>query len=200
MSEDSKQTNGQEPREPENQEAPGAQSNGGEGQEPEPKTYDADYVRKLRAEAAKYRKERNEFEKRLKELEEAEKQRERAKLDEVERLKLERDEALARAQEAMTISQRRLMRSAVIAEAAKMGFLDPTDAWRMIDENEITINDEGDVVGADKAIKALAKAKPYLLKKSESHDINANDGRGKGRGRQADQKARIEELRRRFRI
>jgi len=47
---------------------------------------------------------------------------------------------------------------------------DPKDAFKLLDLSEVEIDEEGDIEGLDEAIKALAKAKPYLLLKEDADD------------------------------
>jgi len=55
-----------------------------------------------------------------------------------------------------------LMRTTVVAEATRQGFFDPDDAYGLLDLSKLTVEDDK-VEGVEEALKALAKAKPYLL-------------------------------------
>lgn len=174
-----------------------------EGQGSESGKFDAAYVQQLRAEAAKHRTERNAFEKRLKEFEAKESERKKSEMSELERLKVELAEAKQSAEAAQRISQERLVRGAIIAEAAKAGFVDPDDAWRLVNASDtsITVDENGQVAGTDKAIKILIKTKPYLVKTAAAAaNVNAADGRGNGQASAEQQQAKLAELRQRFRI
>lgn len=57
-----------------------------------------------------------------------------------------------------------VLRSAIVAAAAKAGMADPADAYSLLDKSKIEIKDDDTVTGIEEAIKALAEAKPYLLK------------------------------------
>jgi len=62
-----------------------------------------------------------------------------------------------------------MLRHAIEIGAAGLKFVDPKDAFNLIDLGEIEIDeDTGEVSGVDKALKALAKAKPYLIASEES--------------------------------
>ena len=144
--------------------------------------------------------ERSDLQARLEELEKAKTDSDRAEMDEIERLKLELTEAQTSTAEAVATSRTASLRSAVEREAAKAGFNDLADAWRMASLDDLEIDEAGNVNGADKAIKALAKAKPYLLRPAaESTNIDATDGRGEGK-QSTDPKAYQAELRQRFRL
>ena len=155
--------------------------------------FDEAYVKSLRQEAASYRT-------KLRELERAEEERQRAQMSELDRLKADLAEAQEAQAQAVALANERLIRSAVVAEASQAGFADPGDAWRMLDHDGFTVNEHGEVEGVDKAIKALVKTKPYLLRKTQpSASINADQGRGNGK-RVEDPQAVEARLRQRFRI
>lgn len=141
------------------------------------------------AEAAKRRKE-------LKRFEEDEQKRKDAELSESERLQKE----LAAAQAAQADAEARvndvLLRSEVERAAVKAGFVDPEVAYQLADLSEVEIDEEdGSVSGADKAVKALAKEKPYLLRQPDKPDIDAGT-RGGSDGKGQD----VEAIKRRFGI
>lgn len=71
----------------------------------------------------------------------------------------ERDAALERAK--ITT-----VRSAVIAAASKAGAVDPDDVFALLKKDAVTIGDDGQVTGAEEAVKALLDAKPHLVGKS----------------------------------
>lgn len=79
-----------------------------------------------------------------------------------ERLKAEKaeSEAKAKAAEDMLLAVRK--ETAVIAAAAKLGATDPEDVWALINKEGLDIGTDGKVIGADKAVEDLLKAKPYL--------------------------------------
>jgi hypothetical protein len=83
----------------------------------------------------------------------------------------ERDAALQRAND-------RLIMAALTAEAAKQGFADPADAFTLADLAEVSITDDGKVVGADKAVKTLVQDKPYLVGRRTAPDLDAGAGSG----------------------
>lgn len=102
--------------------------------------------------------------KRLKELETAEEERKRAQMTELEQAKAREAElTAAHDQLAIELSEAKI-RHAVEITAAKLNFQDPEDAFLMIDLDAIEIDDVGKITGVDKALKALAKAKPYLIR------------------------------------
>jgi len=125
------------------------------GQEPEPEKFDAEYVRKLRAEAAEYRR-------RLRELEQAVKQHEEAKLSETERLQrrlaeLEKERALWERER-----QERVLRYETMLAASRLGIVDPEAAYRLLDLSQLEFDEDGRPKNLEKALRELLRARPYL--------------------------------------
>ncbi len=120
-----------------------------------PVTFDASYVAELRKEAAANRKKAADAEARLKELDDA-------KLSETERLT--KRTAELEAQLVATQGQHReaLIRAAVEREAHAQGAVKADVVYRLVDRSAITLDDSGEVKGADKAVAALLKDEPYL--------------------------------------
>jgi predicted transcriptional regulator len=85
---------------------------------------------------------------------------------------------------------------AIEREAVKLNFVDPTDAFALVDRGLVKI-EEGKVVGADEAIKKLAEAKPHLLTKKEPPN---DDSGAQGGGDKKDDEKYQERLRQRFGI
>ena len=57
----------------------------------------------------------------------------------------------------------------------KHNWVKPKTALRLADLSEVEIDDEGNVTGLDKALDALAKSDPYLLKKESDGDEDDDD-------------------------
>ena len=143
-----------------------SQTQDDDGQEPgqeQQTTLDAEAllteVKALRRESAGWRT-------KLRQAEEAEAARTRSELTELDRIKADLDaERQARAQ-AEQRQRDQLIRTQVISAAAKAGFNDPEDAFRMLDMTTFEADESGKVDGLDSALQALAKSKPYLVKSS----------------------------------
>ena len=89
---------------------------------------------------------------------------------------------LAEAQAQMkALSQQRtdaLLKAAIMAEAGKLGFEYPEDVFRVVDRSEIDIDDEtGEIIGAEDAVKAVAKSRPRWLRSSGVGVGQAGGGR-----------------------
>jgi len=123
----------------------------------------------------------------LKKAAAAEEKRKRAEMDEVERLRTEAAEKDARLQALEQEMETLILRGAVERTAAALGFHNPEDAYGLADLAEITIED-GEVSGVEKALKALAKARPYLIKSVEKPDVNSA---ARGGGKQEPDQAGI---------
>ncbi|KPK91515.1 MAG: hypothetical protein AMJ88_13490 [Anaerolineae bacterium SM23_ 63] len=109
-------------------------------------------------------KEAKERRLRLKKLEEEETKRKQAEMSELEIAKEELEKASKERDRLRESRTELIIRHAIELGATKLGFVDPGDAFTLMDMKEIEIDDEtGKVEGIDKALKALAKAKPYLL-------------------------------------
>jgi hypothetical protein len=93
------------------------------------------------------------------------------KLDELEQAnKTELEKVLARAEaaekraaEASERANKSAIRSAVISAATSAGAVDPDAVMALIDHNALTIGDDGQVTGAEEAVKGLLESKPYLV-------------------------------------
>jgi Phage minor structural protein GP20 len=95
---------------------------------------------------------------------------EAAQLTETERLqaerdaiKAERDAAKAEIEAARGEAKAQRIAAAILAEAAKQKAIDPTDVVALIAKDAVTIGDDGQVTGAEDAVKALLEAKPHLV-------------------------------------
>ena len=94
---------------------------------------------------------------RLDEIEEANKSELEKARSAAEKAEAERDAAKAEA------AQVRL-KSAVIARASGMNFIDPEDAFALLPKDGLSLSADGSVEGLEDGLKALAEAKPHLLK------------------------------------
>jgi len=58
-------------------------------------------------------------------------------------------------------------RFAVEAEAGRMRFADPADAWSLIDQGSVDFDDGGNPINVAALLEELVKAKPYLSAQAE---------------------------------
>lgn len=114
-------------------------------------------IKDLRKEAAGWRN-------KLRQAEEAEQARQRSEMTELERIKADLEAERQARTQAEQRQREQLVRTQVIAAAARQGFTDPDDAIRMLDTSGLEADESGKIDGLDNALQQLAKAKPYLLK------------------------------------
>jgi len=164
----------------------------GDGQEPDAsKTFDAEYVKKLRAEAAANRKKASQLEAELKKHQDAQ-------LSEIEKAKKAAAETAARLEATEAALRAERVGREVERAAVKLN-LDPELAGRLVSADMLEFDDEtGMPTNTEKVLQGLLKKWPNLVKgQVQPANINANDGRGTAL---PDPKAREAELRKRFRI
>lgn len=123
---------------------------------------------------------------RLRELETAEAKRQEATLSEQE--KLQKQLAELQQQQASWQAERRdlVTRTAVTAEAQRVGIVDPDAAVRLLDASAIEYAEDGTPRNIPALIEALAKAKPYLVQPGASPGNPARGGPGDPAAREAE--------------
>jgi hypothetical protein len=127
--------------------------------------------------------------KRLAELEADEEKRRKEAMSEAERLKAEKDEADRKAVEAaenakkaQETANQRITNTEIRSIARSLNANNADDVLAFIDKSTVTIDDEGNVKGADEAVKALKESKPYLFKQPVGADAAGGSNRGSGGG------------------
>lgn len=123
--------------------------------------FDAEYVRKLRAEAAENRK-------KLREIEAKVKAEEEAKMTEHERLQKRLTELEYKEAEYLQSLQARTLEYEVKLSAAKLGIIDPEAAYKLLDLKQIEFDEDGKPTNVEKVIRELITKKPYLAGNSGS--------------------------------
>lgn len=97
---------------------------------------------------------------------------------ELEKAQRDAKEALEKAQAAEAKLQQQLFDNAFLTYN-DIKWKNAKTAMKLLDKSDIKINDDGDVEGMEKAIKALAKAEPYLVE-SETNDKGKPPSGGTG--------------------
>jgi hypothetical protein len=120
------------------------------------------------------KRERKMWEQKIKE------EKERAAMSEAERLKAEKEEAEKNATAAIERANQRLIRSEVIAQAAKLNIVDPDAAYALMNKEDVKVEDDDTVTGVKKSLEALIKAKPYLVSTTSSKKTGDDQGDDKG--------------------
>lgn len=100
----------------------------------------------------------------LQEYEEAERKRKEAEMTELEKAQTKLSEMEQQMAALKDQNRQARITAAVKLKAAELNFHDPSDASAFIDGAALTLTDEGEVEGVEPALKALAKARPYLVK------------------------------------
>jgi len=110
--------------------------------------------------------------------EELEAEKKKESLSELERLKLEKEETDKKLIEATNKSNQFLIQSKVVSIASKLKIRDPEAAYILMDKDDVSIDDNGKVMGIENSLKALIKEKPYLL--DSGNDSNNQDPQSGG--------------------
>ncbi len=132
------------------------------------------------------RKEQDKKLKRLDELEKAEQERQKASLSEADKLKQELAEANKKTELALAEAATVRMKTAVLVAAGQMGFQNPEDAYDLVQISKLEVGEDGKVSGVEEALKELAKAKPYLLKKPGAPGLGPTNPAGSQTEREPD--------------
>ena len=127
----------------------------------------------------KLRKESKGRRLKLKKIEKAEADRKKAEMTEVEKANIEKKEAEEEADKTATELKRLRIERVVEAQAIKAGVKKPALLLRLVDLDDIEVDDEGkiDEKAVAKAVKAVVKDVPELLGKSKP-DLESGDGEG----------------------
>ena len=120
------------------------------------------------------KRERKSWEQKIKE------EKEKAAMSEAERLKAEKEEAEKNATAAIERANQRLIRSEVIAQAAKLNIVDPDAALALMNKEDVKVEDDDTVTGVKKSLEALIKAKPYLVSTTSTKKTGDDQGDDKG--------------------
>lgn len=110
-------------------------------------------------------------------------EKDKESMTEIERIKAEKEEADKKALAATTKANRTLIRAEVISQATKLNIVDPNAAFALMNLDNVSIDDNGNVKGVNLSLKALIKEKSYLIGenvvKSSGDDQNAGTGKKK---------------------
>lgn len=142
----------------------------------EPKTYDEEYVKKLRDEAAGNRV-------KLRELETNSKKQQQELLKQVlgvlgidpdpnQEFEKQLSAAQSAAQEAQKKANDKLIRAELKYVGSELGLVDMDVAYLLLDKEAISVGDDGSVEGMKEALEQVISAKPYLVKNVEPQSPN----------------------------
>lgn len=114
--------------------------------------------------------------KRLAEFEKAEDARKQAEMTEVQKANAAKEAAEKRAAEAEQRANQRLIESAFISEASRLGVKYPEDAYALADKSGVTLDDKGKVVGVVEAVEAVVKSGRLPLGTPRAPGLNGGAG------------------------
>lgn len=120
---------------------------------PKPEVFSREYVTELRQESASYRTKAQELEAATKTATEA-----------ATKAQQEADAKVTATEKA---ANDRIIRAELKAEAIKAGMID-LDGLKLADLSKVSLNDKGEVVGAEEMLKDLKELKPYLFSNPQS--------------------------------
>jgi len=164
----------------------GGSGDGGAGNENhnEPKTYDEEYVKTLRTEAATRRNENKQLKEQLDKMP----QEITGKV--LKALGLEPDpnknyeqqltEANKKALEVEQKANDRLIRAEVKMQSLSLQIIDPDAAYALMDSSNVKVNEAGEVEGVKEALESLIKAKAYLVGKGSGTQVGSGSNPGAG--------------------
>jgi hypothetical protein len=154
-------------------------------------------------EARKLRREAQTLRKRLTDFEDRDKAAQAAALTDAEKLQKRLAELELAHATAQKTHLERVVRYEVMLKASALGVVDPDAAVKLLDWPALEFDDEGQPKNTEAVLKALLKAKPYLLKPAPGAQGNGsapNINAGASGTSEATTKAHDEELRKRFRL
>ena len=124
----------------------------------------------------------------LQELEDAAKSDEEKRAEKYSALEAQMAEMQSQNARLAADREQALVRAAVVSAATRLEFIDPDDAWRYVDMTAIAVEADK-VTGVEEALKAVAEAKDYLLRKTASPRIGpTNPGHGAASGETPEQR------------
>ncbi len=97
-----------------------------------------------------------------------------ASRSDTDRLQETVNDLTAKFAEAESRAKSNLVKSAIVAGAARLDFNDPQDAYRLLDAGGFEVADDGSVEGLDGALQKLLSEKPYLRKQAVSRTSPTN--------------------------
>lgn len=114
--------------------------------------------------------------KRLAEYEKAENDRKQAEMTEVQKANAAKEAAEKRAAEAEQRANQRLIESAFISEASRLGVKYPEDAYALADKSGVSLDDKGKVVGVAEAVDAVVKSGRLPIGTPRAPGLNGGAG------------------------
>lgn len=107
---------------------------------------------------------------------------EKEKLNDFEKMKLAKAESDQKAEQAILKANKTLIKSEIKIKSLELGIIDADAAYKLIDKDDIEIDDNGNITGVDEALKELISKKTYLVKK-QTNDFRTGDDQNNSSGK-----------------
>jgi hypothetical protein len=90
---------------------------------------------------------------------------EKLNMTEADRLKLEKEELQKIADSKVEVANKKLIKFEVKQMSEKLGFIDSDIAMLLLNNENIEIDDDGNITGVEEELKRIMQLKPHLVKK-----------------------------------
>jgi len=149
-------------------EEPEGQEPEGKGEDSEPKTFDEEYVKELRGDAAKHRVEKQKFAKQVEDLTVQVKKFKDADKTELERVNEEKARLEREVEERDRMLTEMSVKAAVVGTASQMGIKYPEAAYKLLDLSDIEVEDgAANAKDVQKALDKLVREYPEIMKSGQ---------------------------------
>jgi len=99
---------------------------------------------------------------------------------ELERLQKQLADTQKRADQAQAAAKAQLVQAAILAEATRQGAVKPEHTHRLLDTEAVTVGDDGQVIGAEDAVRAFLEANPEYVGSTRASGSADQGARGGG--------------------
>jgi hypothetical protein len=113
--------------------------------------------------------------------EEAEKEKEKANMSEIEKIKAAKADSDKKAEEYLLRANKTLIRAEIVSRSHKFNIVDPAAAYKLIDTDDIEIDESGKISGVDEALEQLVKDKSYLVREDRKHTSGDDQNAGQNK-------------------
>jgi len=96
-----------------------------------------------------------------------EEEKAKAQMTEAEKLKKEKEDTEKNAEKRVHEANKKLIKAETIKVSNMLGIIDSDAAYALMGKEDIEVDENGNVVGVEKALKVLIETKPYLTKTVE---------------------------------
>jgi hypothetical protein len=139
------------------------------------KSYDESYVKELREEAAKHRTEKQAEKSRVDKLEKELKAFRDAQLSDDERAKQELEDLRKSSTDNLTRAQDAELKFQLAVNAGKEGIQDIKAAIKLVDRDDLTFDDKGNITNLKDTLAALKDEHPWLVGKPAAPSVGTTN-------------------------